>query len=493
MSVITLRFLAGAYHANPWGRHVNEGVVEWPPSPFRLARALADASFRRFPEWGPERSARAIELLAGAPSFALPTANESHVRLYMSSNLKEASKRQKILDAFAVVDRNSPVLVRLDPNAPVDAERLADLAQLLESLNYLGRSESWVEAGIQEADADVSWNCTPTLSEWESASSETEVERVACLRPPSSYLQQGLLPTVGKGKKARAKTWFESLCMSSGDIQAEGWSHHPALLWKDYARPRGALEAPKVPPVLAAGPKFAFARYSMTSNVLPRIETTLVLAERVRRHLMGINRRLEGGDPLKVSPLFSGKDGDGRPAKGHNHAFVIPRDDDGDGRLDHLEIWSKRPFASVELATLDAFRSIWQDGGRPDIEFLLTDLLETGPRFSATRWESVTPLVTGRHYRKGRGEFVEWLGNEIIRELSLQGLPAPVAMEWTTSDTTVPPVRWAGFTRSRKGQSASPGHGAILTFSQPVEGPFVLGALAHYGLGRFRRAGERMS
>jgi len=40
MPLIELRFPAGRYHATPWGSHVNEGAVEWPPSPWRLLRAL---------------------------------------------------------------------------------------------------------------------------------------------------------------------------------------------------------------------------------------------------------------------------------------------------------------------------------------------------------------------------------------------------------------------------------------------------------------------
>ncbi len=40
MIVLELRFPAGRFHATPWGRHVNEGAVEWPPSPWRLMRAL---------------------------------------------------------------------------------------------------------------------------------------------------------------------------------------------------------------------------------------------------------------------------------------------------------------------------------------------------------------------------------------------------------------------------------------------------------------------
>ena len=34
--IIRLTFPGGQYHATPWGRHVNEGAVEWPPSPWLM-------------------------------------------------------------------------------------------------------------------------------------------------------------------------------------------------------------------------------------------------------------------------------------------------------------------------------------------------------------------------------------------------------------------------------------------------------------------------
>jgi len=34
-TMLVLTFPWGRYHANPWGRHVNEGAVELPPSPWR--------------------------------------------------------------------------------------------------------------------------------------------------------------------------------------------------------------------------------------------------------------------------------------------------------------------------------------------------------------------------------------------------------------------------------------------------------------------------
>ena len=49
MTTIRLVFAAGRYHGTPWGRHVNEGVPEWPPSPVPPAalRALYDVWQRK--------------------------------------------------------------------------------------------------------------------------------------------------------------------------------------------------------------------------------------------------------------------------------------------------------------------------------------------------------------------------------------------------------------------------------------------------------------
>ncbi|HXF72700.1 MAG TPA: type I-U CRISPR-associated protein Cas5/Cas6, partial [Actinomycetota bacterium] len=40
-TAISVRLISGRFHATPWGRHVNEAALEWPPSPWRLVRAVA--------------------------------------------------------------------------------------------------------------------------------------------------------------------------------------------------------------------------------------------------------------------------------------------------------------------------------------------------------------------------------------------------------------------------------------------------------------------
>ena len=49
-TTLVVRFVLGRYHATPWGRHVNEGQVELPPSPWRLLRALYAVWKTRLPD-----------------------------------------------------------------------------------------------------------------------------------------------------------------------------------------------------------------------------------------------------------------------------------------------------------------------------------------------------------------------------------------------------------------------------------------------------------
>ena len=49
-TTLAIRFPLGRYHANPWDRAVNEGETEWPPSPWRLLRALVATWHTRWPD-----------------------------------------------------------------------------------------------------------------------------------------------------------------------------------------------------------------------------------------------------------------------------------------------------------------------------------------------------------------------------------------------------------------------------------------------------------
>ena len=69
MLAIELTFPGGRYHATPWDAHVNEGVTEWPPSPWRVLRALVATRHLKARE---EVSQETLAALIEALSAVLP-------------------------------------------------------------------------------------------------------------------------------------------------------------------------------------------------------------------------------------------------------------------------------------------------------------------------------------------------------------------------------------------------------------------------------------
>ena len=488
MVVLEFQFPAGRYHATPWGRNVNEGVVEWPPSPYRLARALIDVCHRRRPGWPDERLAAVLRPLAATPVFRLPPATASHTRSFLSSNTTNTSAKQKVFDAFVVVDRRERLLAGF--RCEVSQQARNDLEDLLGELNYLGRSESWIQARLLDPDAEVDPNCG--LAELVGSGRPMEWVEVACLKGQEEYAALPCKPVRrpkggrGRPSKPQALSWLEAIRLSTSDLLAEGWSDPPAQKKLDLHRPAEALRTRPPRRRAPSASRYAVARYALHSTVLPRITQCVPFAERARTFLMGIHRKVMGGDPSMVSPLFAGKAPGGGPARGHKHAFFLPLDEDGDGRIDHLMVRAPQPFSPSELEALDRFGKLWQPGGRPDVTLVLVSLSADMPAMAAKQWVSATPLVIGRHHRQGRGPYVEWLNGEVRRECGFHGLPGPVAIEWidrTTSEGHQ--LRWMEFVRSRKGRRPMRGHGCVLTFDEAVPGPLAIGALCHFGLGLF--------
>src|SRR5437764_3077025 len=144
---VQLRFPAGRYHATPWGRHVNEGVPEWPPSPWRLLRALVATWRRKCPDLSEVAVRRLLEQLVHPPRFHLPPARVAHTRHYMPWEKKGPADRTLVFDTFVAIGRRDAVLVHW-PDATLSPDDHHTLAQLIGNLTTLGRAEGWVHAEL---------------------------------------------------------------------------------------------------------------------------------------------------------------------------------------------------------------------------------------------------------------------------------------------------------------------------------------------------------
>ena len=107
MPTICLRFPGGRYHATPWGHHVNEGQIEWPPSPWRLLRALIATGYAT-QQWDeiPPVGRSLFESLAGVlPCYELPSASSAHSRHYIPVGKldKNMEKTTLVFDTWANV------------------------------------------------------------------------------------------------------------------------------------------------------------------------------------------------------------------------------------------------------------------------------------------------------------------------------------------------------------------------------------------------------
>ena len=144
MLALSFSFPARRYHATPWGRHVNEADVAWPPEPWRILRALIATYWRKGTcvDWSKEDAASLIDALAAAPPiYHLPDgAVHAHTRHYMPA----PTKTTLVFDAFAHLPDGAAIVVAW-PDLELEPQQFALVADLADGIGYLGRAESWVE------------------------------------------------------------------------------------------------------------------------------------------------------------------------------------------------------------------------------------------------------------------------------------------------------------------------------------------------------------
>ena len=469
MLTISLKFPGGRYHATPWGRHVNEAVPEWPPSPYRLLRALYDVWKRKLPEWDADRVEPLLDLLGSdAPRFLLPAAGASHTRSYLHKNTEDPTGKTLIFDGFVAVHPNSDVMMHW-PDVELTPGQQEDLRTMLGLLNFLGRSESWVDASLEQAIVES--NCLPANE----SDQNGELVDVACAIPRAEFVPQK--------KKVAPRDWIEALTCSTTQMLKDRVSAPPAMISVSYVLRTDALEAPPARLSRELHTQVMAVLYSLSGSPLPRVDSTLEISEQIRVRLMGIHKKLMSDDPSQVSWKFSGHDSEGKALKGHRHCFVLPYSERQNERIDHVLVRCREPFDRNELLALRRLTRLWQPKGKPDVRCVAVAATAAERILRRNKIvESTTPFVPPRHYRQGRGDFRDWLKREVERECANHGLPAP-KVEFLKRG--IDKRAWHHFRRNRRGEAPRYGIGFRLTFQSPVLAPFSLGYGCHLGLGQF--------
>jgi CRISPR-associated protein Csb2 len=524
---IALSFPAGRFHATPWGHHVNEGLPEWPPSPWRLLRTIAATWKRKLADEPVVNSALPLALakLTDPPLFHLPAATLGHTRHYMPLRFPDQGDRTKVFDAFVALDSKDEVVVLWPDAALVEAESQA-LELVLSQFGYFGRAESWCSARLvpgwhdrgdgmwSDGTGDLTINCMPLRNH----TLPSGHEPVRTLAPdPTAWEEWSFGPKAGRPDPP----W--NLLAETADLHAERWSDPPGSRWVAYLRPTDCFQVERRPqPSRRPAPLPTVARFALDGPVLPLVEETLPLAEQMRCALLRLCE--------VPSPTLSGKDQDSVPLRdGHEHAFYLPTAEGGDGRdrLTHITIYASRGFGPEEIRALDSARWLawpprepmdaWKDlsqprYGRGYLSLLLVGLgdvadFERTPIFGASRsWEAATPFLATR-YPKARGRkrdrpellgfengpafLREVLGEELdrLRERRPE-LPTVDRIE-TSPDLRIGPrrLRPIQFQRFRRKPGDDGGRRPCgvfrIHFQGPAQGPICLGHSSHFGLGLF--------
>lgn len=463
-TTLLFTFPWGRYHATPWGRHVNEGAVELPPSPWRVLRSLYAVWRTRLPQLPEDEVHRLLASLAAPPVFFVPRHAISHTRHYYpdSTHRTGATSTDQTLDAFAVFERDDEMAVRWPTDLSADQADL--LGQLASAVPYFGRADSLCEASVALG--------------WEPGGHDTWVPvDVADDIPPDATVTSVLAPEL--------PLRIESLIARPVDVRKEGLLFPLGARLVGYQR-LAALTRSAGRATTRPAREVTTVRLSVLQAALPAQTDALVYTDLLRQAALS-----KLGQPLETS-MLAGKTARGQALdQQHSHAHYLPIL--GDQRLCELVVWAPRGLSDEEFKALTSVRrltSAVHEGWRLTVRISGVGTIgQTAPELSgpARTWESALPFTPSR-YPPRRADWQGFLAADITRELGYRGLPEPVTVDIIPGD-------WAAFRRyrptarnrhdTRQGQAGRPSAFLRLTFAEPVRGPIVLGHLSHFGLGLF--------
>lgn len=554
---LAFRFLAGRYHATLYGHHVNEGLIEWPPSPWRLLRALISIGYTSgvWGEDGPPDVGRSLieKLSCELPCYSLPDAIGTHSRHYMPIAKLDKGKEKTTLvfDTWVRIEDEDQELIVTWGDVTLNDAELSMLSNLVERLNYLGRSESWIEGRLMKNNETIpetnsfaegqgempgpNWEQIPLLASesveayntWRAARLEGELAHLPL--PSGRKPSKKLLNDRIKIEKIYPADLLDCLQKDTTWLRFYGWSRPPGSRRVFYWRQSDAISVSpgKIKAVgrfeqRIQGMLLSLTNASRNDHALPPVTRTLPQAELLHRALICIAAKAAGDVPQELT----GRSEMGKPLQGaHEHVHINPLDLDDDGHLDHILVWTTSSLGAKTQAAIRGMRKTFTKGSAEPLRLALaaagdfqslTMLVDEYGRDQGQRiarlteptstWQSMTPFVPPR-YIKVRGK--NSLEGQIRTELSTRGFPNPVsviilapltegqspASERGTSEESATTI-WNHFRHFKLTRQRGPqlpitcGFAIRLEFQHPVPGPIGIGYGSHFGLGLFEHCGN---
>lgn len=502
--LIQQTFPLGRFHANPWRAFAfDDPYGEWPPSPWRLLRAILARSFqlsRELPADKEPDHEKLREMLVHAfctskISWQLPTQSwrGPGIQQYHPSEFKKIPagandpgektyNTTKVKDNFWLTPESaSPLCWILDGEYSIWSDELLDhLDACLARMTYFGRAESITRIERIQEYNDITANCVLRAS------------RTAIAVPV-------LCPTTDA-------TLTQVACMTNEDAVANVTTP-PGAVWKYAERPavtksnRPRRPAKELPPI-------SVLQFAIGGRVFPPLKLWLRVTEKFRGTVLRKIAQKHTGIPnakfYELPPdirveysLLSGKDAHGERLTGHRHVafFLIP---DEEGKPSRLICYRKEPFTSEEQASILAASETplaW-DYKSNDWQLRLVPLPKETPLLSAKNifgeskiWETLVPYVPPLHVLRCNGKAKPGadVESQIKSHLNKLGLPSA---ELITLQAHNESVQWMKVHRPRRSRNAHTNddkraYRIRVTFCESIKGPLFLGHSSHFGLGLF--------
>jgi CRISPR-associated protein Csb2 len=488
----------GRFHATPWKVNpFDDPHGEWPPSPWRLARAVVARWYQWAREAVPAPSQMELEavvraLATSSYSFRLPSHAQkgAPLRQYFPAEFSwnpKAKKKPGMRSYGTSLAQDNYWCMPCGEDGTVwwflegddwtdEAVRVLD--RCLERVIYFGRAESFTRIR-RSAEAAPQPNCM-----------------LAAHRTPASV--PVLVPSAD-ATRADVERVTDDPAVVGRSIP------HGACVRYAIRPPRPQVREKANVPV--GRPECRLLQFAIGWNVAPDPRAIVRLTSRFRGVVLRELLRIKtggsdstwadvGADVRAATADMFGKDGQGHRLSGNRHTEFLAWCEDGIPV--RLLVWrASRAFDEDEQTAIlrAASREVsWAAGFDADAWkarlIPLDGSVPPPPGFDgapARCWESVTPYVPPRHHlRKGKERLRESLSAQICRELGLRGFGNAERVEAESIGTAT----WVSVHVPRKERRAflgdRRGYWMRLTFPEPVRGPFRLGHSSTFGLGLFR-------
>lgn len=501
--VLRHEFPLGRFHATPWRVNpFDDPHGEWPPSPWRLVRAVTARWYQWAREAEEEPDIEELERLQVALckstyAFHLPADAQkgSPLRQYHPTEFgwrpaekKKAGTRSYgtslVQDNYWCVSPAAPVWWFIEGES-WRPDLVAVLEQCLSRMTYFGRAETLTRIRLAGSQEVPPVNCMLIKQRTAGA--------VPVLMP---------LDTATRADIERITDNPESVTRAVPHGACFRYALRPP---RPAARERRRARVHR--------PDCHLLQFALAWNVAPDPRAIVRLTSRFRGAVLRELLRLKTGDASatwtrvgrevrEAIADMAGKNQNNEPLKGHRHTEFLAWCEHG--QPTRLFAWrGSRAFDADEQEAIllaASYDVSWAAAGS-DANDWKVRLIPLGrdvpapPGFDgrdSVLWESVTPYVPPRHHlRGGKEREGESMAEQISRELQRRGLNERVEVQLVG-----PPV-WVSVHVPRREASKRAsigdrrGQAVLLRFAAPVAGPIRLGHSSSYGLGLFRPGQEQ--